>query len=140
MEVVEEANQNAWTKVSYAQKVGEQKKVVADTLADMLRKAKNQKETNVEKVKTKVIYGSAKADSEEVNLAADVALVAFNVNKNCNKDAMKIFLIEKGIDVVDVEEMTREEVLVNVKVKTMKVIVKATQFEKAMDLDPGPAG
>ena len=55
------------------------------------------------------------------------------MNKNCNKDVMKTFLIEKGIDVVDVIKMTREEVLDNVGVKSMKVIVKASEFEKAMD-------
>ena len=120
-----EVNENAWTNVTYAQKISEKKKDTAKTLVDMLSKAKNPKETNKEKVKTKVIYGSAKADTEDVNLAADVSLAAFNVNKGCSKDHMKTFLIEKGIDVVDVIEVTREEVLSNVKVKSMKVIVRA---------------
>jgi hypothetical protein len=51
---------------------------------------------------------------------------------------MRTFLIEKDNDVVYVIEMTREEVLAKVKVKTMKVIVKASEFEKAMDPNVWP--
>ena len=138
VEVVGEVKDNPWINVTYAQKVGDKKKHAAKTLADMLSNAKNQKETANEKVKTKVIYGSATPDTEQVNLAADVSLVAFNVNKECSKDHMKTFLIEKGIDVIDVIEMTREEVLANVRVKSMKVIVKANEYEKAMDPSSWP--
>ena len=67
-----------------------------------------------------------------------MSLVAFNVNKTCSKDHMKTFLIEKGIDVVDVIEMTSEEVLDNVRVKSMIVIVKANQYKKAMDPNVWP--
>ena len=51
---------------------------------------------------------------------------------------MRTFLVEKGIDVVDVVEMTREEVLSNVRVKSMKVIVRANEYEKAMDPSSWP--
>ena len=136
--MVREVNENAWTNVTYAQKAAEKKKEAAKTLADMLMNAKNKKETNNEKVKDKVIYGSAKPDAEQVNLAADVSLVAFNVNKECSKEHMRNFLVEKGINVVDVVEMTREEVLSNVRVKSMKVIVRANEYEKAMDPSSWP--
>jgi hypothetical protein len=137
VEEVRESEDVSWKQVTYAQKAGAKQKEAAETLAKMLnesqRRYKTQNEAKKEKAKTKVIYGSAKPETEEVNLTSDVSLVAFNVNKNCNKDVMKTFLIEKGIDVVDVIEMTREEVLDNVRVKSMKVIVKASEFEKAMD-------
>ena len=42
-------------------------------------------------------------------------------------------LENKGIKVVNVVEMTRSEVLESVRVKTMKVIVKASEYEKVMD-------
>ena len=133
--MVKEVDENAWTNVTYAKKAAA-KNAAAETLVDMLNK--NKKEAESKRVKTKVIYGSAKPDTEQVNLAADVSLVAFNVNKECSKDSMKTFLIEKGIDVVDVSEMTREEVLDNVRVKTMKVIVRADEYEKAMNPDMWP--
>ena len=142
VEVVNEDDESLWTPVTYAQKAGAKKSEAAEALTKLLRESKSrtetQKEAKNDKVKTKVIYGSAKPNTEEVNLAADVSLVAFNVNKTCNKDHMKTFLIEKGIDVVDVIEMTREEVLDNVRVKSMKVIVKANEFEKAMDPNVWP--
>ena len=132
-----EAEKNEWTDVSYAQKAGAKKREAVAELANMLSESKSRsmkdKEVKADKAKTKVIYGSAKPVTEEINLAADVSLVAFNVNKNCTKEHMKTFLFEKGIDVVDVSEMTREEVLDNVKVKRMKVIVRANEYEKAMD-------
>ena len=46
---------------------------------------------------------------------------------------MTEFLKDKGIKVVDVIEMTRSEVLDSVRVKTMKVVVKASEYEKVMD-------
>ena len=131
-------DENAWTNVTYAQKVGDKQKEAAETLAKKLIESQSRFKAQKEKAKTKVIYGSAKPDTAEVNLAADVSLVAFNVNKTCSKEHMKTFLIEKGIDVVDVVEMTREEVLPNVKVKTMKVIVKANEYQKAMDPNVWP--
>ena len=132
VEVIEN-DDDAWNTVSYAKKAASKKETVTDVLATIL----NQNKRN-EKPKVKVIYGNAKTESESTNLAADVTLVAFGVNKKCGKDSMKTFLIEKGIDVVDVEEMTREEVLDNVRVKTMKVVVKASDYEKAMDPDTWP--
>ena len=53
VEEVKEADENAWTNVTYAQKAGA-KKAAADTLVNMLSKKK--KEANNEKVKTKVIF------------------------------------------------------------------------------------
>ena len=135
VEEVKENNEDSWTDVTYAKKVGKMKETATETLVNMLSESKKEKVT---KTKTKVIYGSGKSEREEVSLAADVTLVAFNVNKNCDKDSMKTFLIEKGLDVVDVSEMTREEVLPNVAVKSMKVVVKATEYEKAMDPNNWP--
>ena len=80
-----------------------------------------------------MISGSAKADSLAASLAADVSLVAFRVNKECSRDPMKTCLIEKGTNVIDVIDMTRDEVLANCNVKPMKVVVKASPYERAID-------
>ena len=96
VEVVNEAEGSMWTNVTYAQKAGAKTKDAADALTRLLRESKSRSETQKDarndKAKTKVIYGSAKPDTEEVNLAADVSLVAFNVNKTCSKDHMRTFL------------------------------------------------
>jgi hypothetical protein len=52
---------------------------------------------------------------------------------------MTDFLENKGIKVVDVIEMTRAEVLDNVRVKSMKVVVKASEYEKVMDASNWPS-
>ena len=51
---------------------------------------------------------------------------------------LKEFLVLKGIDVVAVETLTRDEVLPNVRTKTFKVTVKPAQYEKALDPDVWP--
>ena len=103
-----------------------QKEQAAKALAAILAKKKAPE-------KSKVIYGSSKSEESEQNFAGDVAVVAFGVNKNCSTEAMKVFLEGKGLKVRDVIDMTRSEVLENVRVKTMKVVVKATDYEKVMD-------
>ena len=125
--------EEAFKEVTYAKKAAAKKEAAVETLAAILSKTKNDKSKKYDNSKTKVIYGSAKADSDAASLAADVSRVAFGVNKECSRDSMKTYLIEKGIDVIDVIDMTREEVLDNVNVKTMKVVVKASQYERAMD-------
>ena len=52
---------------------------------------------------------------------------------------MTKFLEDKGIKVVIVSDMTRSEVLDSVRVKTMKVVVKASEYEKVMDGNNWPS-
>ena len=135
VEVIEnEYNEEDFIEVSYATKAATKNTTTAaEALVSLLTKSKNESKKKSDKPKMKVIYGSSKSEVEGDSMAADISLVAFNINKTCSKEAMKTFISEKGIDVVDVTDMTREEVMDNVKVKTMKVVVKATEYEKAMD-------
>ena len=55
------------------------------------------------------------------------------MNKDCSRDDMREFLESKDIKVVEVSDMTREEVFANVRVKSMKIVVKASEYEKVMD-------
>ena len=133
IEEVEVPEEEAFKKVTYDKKAAAKKDTAVETLAAILSQSKKEKSKKDDNPKSKVIFGSAKVDSEAANIAADVSLVVFGVNKEFSRDSMKTFLIEKSIDVIDVIDMTREEVLDNVKVKTMKVVVKASQYERAMD-------
>ena len=104
-----------------------QKEKAAEALAALLAKKKKAPE------KTKVVYASSKTQNPDDTFAGDVAAVAHGVNKECSKEAMTEFLENKGIKVVNVSEMTRSEVLDSVRVKTMKVVVRASEYEKVMD-------
>ena len=128
-----EDTEKDWTEVSYAAKAASKKDTASEALAALIKESKNIEHKKSEKSTDKVIYGSSKSVTEGASLAGDVTLVAFGVNKECSQDAMKAFLIDKGIDVVDVTDMTREEVLDSVRVKTMKVVVKASEYEKVME-------
>ena len=109
------------------------KEKAAEALAAILAKKKKVPE------KSKVIYGSSKPEVNAESIAGDVSVVAFGVNKKCSKEIMTKFLEEKGIEVVDVIEMIRAEVMENVRVKTMKVVVKASEYEKVMDASNWPS-
>ena len=69
-------------------------------------------------------------------LAADVALVASGVSRDASGDQLKEFLVNKGINVVAVEKLTRDEV--GARTNTFKVIVKLSDYEKAMKPDIWP--
>ena len=74
---------------------------------------------NPEKPKQKhknkyVFHGKAKPDEEDTekdNLAADVDLVAFGVSTKTEPDQLKAFLVGKGLEIENVECMTRPELL-----------------------------
>ena len=76
---------------------------------------------------------AAKADAS--SLAADVDLVASGVAKDATVKQLEDFLKAKGISVVKVESLTKSELITEGKVRsqTMKITVKATHHEKAMD-------
>ena len=69
-------------------------------------------------------------------VAADVALVASGVSKEATGDQLKEFLINKGISVVSVEKLTRDEVVT--RTNTFKVVIKLTDYERAMNPDIWP--
>ena len=88
-----------------------------------------------------ICFGSAKSSGDqgvETMLAADVDLVASGVGKGCSDDDLKEFLKGKGIDAVLVETLTRQEVLDQVRTKTFKITVKASQYEAALKPEVWP--
>ena len=102
---------------------------------------------NSEKPKGKSIFhGKAKPTENEgeaeleANLAADVELVAFGVNKTAEPEHLKKFLADKGIKAKEVICLTKIELIKEDKVraKTMKVTVEAIDLEKAMNPEVWP--
>ena len=92
-------------------------------------------EKSKNKQKGRNVFRGNAAEAEASSLAADVDLVASGVAKDARIKQMKDFLIAKGIDVMNVESLTKPELITEGKVRsqTMKVTVKATHLEKAMD-------
>ena len=78
------------------------------------------------------MYGTSKIggnDSEQL-LAADVALVATGVSKEASSQQLKEFIEGKGIGVIAVDKLTRDDV--DTRTNTFKVIIKLSDYEKAM--------
>ena len=71
-------------------------------------------------------------------LAADVSLVASGVGKGCTEDNLKDFLAGKGINPVEVEMLTKKEVINNVRTLTFRVAVKAAEYEGALNPEVWP--
>ena len=78
------------------------------------------------------MYGTSKvgSDDSEQLLAADVALVATGVSKEASTQQLKEFIEGKGIGVISVEKLTREDV--DTRTNTFKVVIKLSDYEKAM--------
>ena len=93
------------------------------------------KERTKEKPKGRNVFHGNAAEADASSLAADVDLVASGVAKDATVKQLKDFLKAKGISVVKVESLTKSELITEGKVRsqTMKVTVKATHHEKAMD-------
>ena len=101
----------------------------------------NVKTRDVPRSPRNICYGSAKTSGEEdreTMLAANVDLVASGVGKDCTEELLGDFLKGKGIDVVSVTLLTREEVLSEVRTKTFKVTVKPNQYEQALKPEVWP--
>ena len=90
-----------------------------------------------------ICYGSARTAGQgttgsETMLAADVSLVASGVGKGCTEDNLRDFLASKGVNPVEVEMLTREEVLDNVRTLTFRVAVKAADYEASLKPEVWP--
>ena len=90
---------------------------------------------NKEKTKGKSVFRGSSAEAGASSLSADVDLVASGVAKDASAKQLEDYLKAKGIDVVTVECLTKQELVTELKVrsKTFKVTVKAAHHEKAMD-------
>ena len=86
-------------------------------------------------------FGSAKTTSgggDGTKLSGDVNLVATGVAKDCTEDDLREFLAGKGIQVVDVEKLTKPEVMNLVRTITFRVAVKASDYEAALKPEVWP--
>ena len=105
-------------------------------LANLLKK--NTERENPKQRGRNVFHGSSR--SEETFLAADVTLVASGLGLGVEEKDLEDFLETKDIKTVTIECITKKELLDQNKVrsKTMKVVVKAKDHEKAMNPDIWP--
>ena len=119
---------------------------LADSQQNSLRLLKQvfqnqQKNKEVSRSPRNICYGNAKTTGDqnvETMLAANVDLVASGVGKDCTNEALGDFLKGKGIDVVSVETLTKDEVLSQVRTKTFKITVKPSQYEAALKPEVWP--
>ena len=84
-----------------------------------------------------ICFGTARttgegASSRETLLAADVSLVASGVAKGCTEENLKEFLVGKGITPVEVQMLTKPEVVSEVRTLTFRVAVKPAYYEAAL--------
>ena len=121
------------------------KDVLVNLLENNSKQLEKIPEKKTEKPRRKhMFHGKATTSSEqnvaEVSLAADVEIVAFGVAKTAEPEHLEKFLKDKGVVVEKIECLTKEELIKEgkVKSKTMKVTVKASEHEKAMNPDVWP--
>ena len=88
--------------------------------------------------KPSIMYGTSKTgkDESEELLAADVSLVATGVSKDATANQLKEFNEGKGIHVVGVEKLTKDDV--ETRTNTFKVVIKPSDYEKAMQPEIWP--
>ena len=147
MEVSQRGSYAGATKfMSGIQPIQRQHPVPVQSQQQLFRKNmfKNMQKETTDKgnTKKKIFHGNSISEeqaNENYNFAADVDLVAFNVAKNVEPEQLKAFLKEKGLE-VEVECMTRPELLLAKKVrsKTMRVSVKASDHERALNPELWP--
>ena len=70
--------------------------------------------------------------ADGTKLSGDVSLVASGVAKDCTEDNLREFLADKGITAVDVERLTKPDVMDLVRTITFRVSVKAADYEAAL--------
>ena len=112
-------------------------------LENIIKLGKQQKEDPRLKPQRNICFGSARTAgdgtaSAETMLAADVNLVASGVGKGCTEDNLKEFLIGKGINPVEVEMMTKKEIINDVRTLTFRVAVKPAEYEAALKPEVWP--
>ena len=94
--------------------------------------------TEVNARRPSIMYGTAKLgkDDNEELLAADVALVASGVSKDASPEQLSDFLKAKGIGVIAIEKLTRDDA--ETRTNTFKIVIKLNDYEKAMMPDVWP--
>ena len=85
-----------------------------------------------------IMYGTFKVGTDDTQelLAADVSLVASGVSKDATAEQLKEFIEGKGIGVIEIEKLTKEDA--ETRTNTFKVVVKLSDYEKAMQPEVWP--
>jgi hypothetical protein len=101
------------------------------------------RQQNQSRPQRNILFGSAKtsgegASAQETMLAADVSLVASGVGKGCTTANLTEFLKGKGINPVEVEMLTKAEVVNEVRTLTFRIAVKPEEYEKALKPEVWP--
>ena len=91
-------------------------------------------------VSKNICFGNARTSAgggDGTKLSGDVSLVATGVAKDCTEEDLKGFLAGKGINAVEVEKLTKPDVMDLVRTITFRVAIKAPDYEAA-NLRSGP--
>ena len=132
-EAVEVEKDDASKHLSYAS-VAQLKKVGTGNVPGI----KRMEQTDNRQRKPSIMYGTSKVgkdDTEEL-LAADVSLVASGVSKDATAEQLKEFIEGKGIGVIEIVKLTKEDA--ETRTNTFKIVVKLSDYEKAMQPEVWP--
>ena len=133
--------QQSYAAMAGIQPISSQEQQGMMILQNLLQQNQQSKANSVPKQKKNICYGSAKSNSEglqESKLSADVSFVASGVAKDCTAEMLKEFLAERGINAVEVEQLTKAEVVPQVRTLTFRVAVKAADYESALNPEVWP--
>ena len=109
-------------------------------LQNIFQKQKTSATPKVAQKKT-ICYGSSRLNTEGADatiLSADVNFVASGVAKDCTPEMLKKFLADRGLTAVDVEVLTKPEVVPQVRTLTFRVAVKAADYDAALNPEMWP--
>ena len=102
---------------------------------------KQQQGAPVPRRKKNICPGSAKLSKEggeESRLSGNVSYVASGVANDCTCDMLTDFLVDKGINPVEIEQLTKPEVVSQVRTLTFRVAVKAGEYGSALKPEVWP--
>jgi hypothetical protein len=138
---VNQEEQQSYAAMAGIHPLGHQEQQGMMILQNLLQQKQQSQASTGPKQKKNICYGSAKISREgveESKLSADVSFVASGVAKDCTTDMLKDFLAERGITAVEVEQLTKVEVVPQVRTLTFRVAVKAADYESALNPEVWP--
>ena len=103
----------------------------------------NQRNTNSQNMGNRsrrpstLLFGKAKTGKDDVEnfLAANVNLVATGVAKDATSEQLKEFIVNKGINVVEIELLTQHP---EARTNTFRIAIKPSDYDRAMNPDVWP--
>ena len=134
-----ENQQQSYATMAGIQPIDNQEQQGMRILKNLLQQKQNA--NSAPKQQRNICYGSSKISKEgveETRLSADVSFVASGVAKDCTPDMLKEFLSNRGLNAVEVEQLTKAEVVPQVRTLTFRVAVKAADYESALNPEIWP--